>query len=133
MQVAPLAQRVGEDARHVRGAAERRRHAIPVEDGAAQRVLRRCRAVQRAGEADPRDGMDRHEVVAQRHPAVLERRVDADAFEAAEAEEVRHGLAHLRHRQRLPPAVCRRCRRAAGSVVSRPSMTSRTVPIGWPR
>src|SRR6185436_3481633 len=34
--------------------------------------------------------------------AVDQRGIDADAFEAAEAEQVRDGLAHLQHRQRLP-------------------------------
>ena len=42
------------------------------------------------------DRMDRDELVAQRDAPVLQRRVDADAFEPAEAEQVRHRLAHLR-------------------------------------
>ena len=101
VQVSALAQRVGKNARHVRGPAERRRDAEPVDDGAAQRTLVDAGRTERAVEADAGDGMQRHQLVGERDAAVLDRRIDADALESPEAEEVRHRLAHLHHRQRL--------------------------------
>jgi hypothetical protein len=90
---------VRENPRHVGDAAERRRRPVAVDDGAAQRALVDPAATGRQREADSRHRMDRHQLVAQRHPAVLDRRVDADPLEAAEAEEVSHRLPHLHHRE----------------------------------
>ena len=46
--------------------------------------------------------MDRRQFVAQCDTAALERRIDANVLEPAEAEQVRDRLADLRHRKRLP-------------------------------
>src|SRR5581483_9142324 len=43
----------------------------------------------------------RRQLVAERHPAAIEGGVDANAFETAEAEQVRDALANGGHRQRL--------------------------------
>jgi len=99
-EVAPLPQRVGDDPRHVRNAAERRRDAVAIDDRPPERAGIDAGRAERSRESDPRNRMDGNQLVAERDAPVLERRIDAHALELPEAEEMGDALAHLEHRER---------------------------------
>ena len=130
-QVTMLAQPVGDDPRHVGDAAERRRDAVAIDDRPPQRAGVDARRIEQAGEADLRHRVNRDELVAQRDAAVLERGVDADAFELAEAEQMRDVSRTCAIDSGFAAAVST-IEVSIGSVVSRPSVNSCTAATGLP-
>ena len=99
MQVSALSERILEQPFHIGRAAGRRRHAIPVHYDLPQRAPIDPRA-SGARKPDRGDRMNGAELVAQCDASVLERRVHPHILEPSQAEEMRDGLPHLRHRER---------------------------------
>ena len=113
------------------GPPERRRHAVAIDERAphlagvdAGQVNRRSKRISHR--------VNRHQIVAQRHPAGRELGVHADAFEPAEAEQVRR-----RSRARCAidsgwPTVVSTIDAAADRCVARPR-DMWTAATGLPR
>jgi hypothetical protein len=95
-EVAALLQRLDQQPGHVGPAANRRRHAVSIDDRPAQGVAVDSRRGS-ADDADSRDRMDRTDVVAERHAFALERCVDPDVLEPAKAEQMGDRFADCGH------------------------------------
>ena len=97
LQVALVPVNAFEERLEVGQAREREGLAELLLDRVAQPALGNCDL---APELDPADGAGRDKVVGQRHAACHRRRRRHRVFEAAEADEVRDGLAHRGRRER---------------------------------
>jgi len=127
MAVAAFAQCVLEEARDPREPAERRRVAEAIGDDAAQRAFVDARAGG-AGEADLRNRMDRHEIVAQRDPATLERRVHPHVLETPRPKRCVR-LARTCSIDSGCPTTVSTIWVSIASLVSRPSTVSLTAAM----
>ena len=97
LRIAAIAIERLERRHRLRRPRERRRRAVPLDDDAPQIAFGQA---QRSLEHDAPDALRGKEVVGQHDAVASQRGVDLHVLIQAEAEEVRHALAHLDHRER---------------------------------
>ena len=83
------------------GTRERRRRAVPLDDGATKVIFRET---QRPFKDDAAHALGRKKVVGQHNTVASKRRIHLHILVQAEAEEVRHALAYLDHGERRTDA-----------------------------